>query len=66
MDFRIPEEVQKAMMIQFMSGSDTEVRYINGEFIVIGLRKTIQRFDANGEPVERERRNITKHSLKSE
>ena len=44
----IPSEVQRHIMIQLMSGNDIEVRYVDGEFIIVSSRKSIKRFGDDG------------------
>lgn len=43
-DLSIPVSVQRAIMLQLIAGNDVEVRMIDDEFIVIGLRKKIEKF----------------------
>lgn len=45
----IPVEVQRHIMLQLMSGNDIEVRYIDGEFIIVSARKSIKRFGTDGQ-----------------
>lgn len=46
-ELSIPVSVQKHVMLQLMSGNDVEIRLIDGEFVVISLRKKIEKFSRN-------------------
>lgn len=48
----IPAEVQRHIMIQLMSGNDIEVRYVDGEFIIVSSRKSIKRFGDDGKELK--------------
>lgn len=43
-ELSIPVSVQKHVMLQLISGNDVEIRLIDGEFVVISLRKKIEKF----------------------
>lgn len=43
-DLSIPVSVQRHIMLQLIAGNDVEIRMIDDEFIVIALRKKIEKF----------------------
>ena len=57
-ELSIPVSVQKHVMLQLMSGNDVEIRLIDGEFVVISLRKKIEKFSRN---YHGENKNISIH-----
>ena len=57
-ELSIPVSVQKHVMLQLMSGNDVEIRLIDGEFVVISLRKKIEKFSRN---YRGENKNISIH-----
>ncbi len=57
-ELSIPVSVQKHVMLQLMSGNDVEIRLIDGEFVVISLRKKIEKFSRN---YRGENKNISMH-----
>lgn len=57
-ELSIPVSVQKHVMLQLMSGNDVEIRLIDGEFVVISLRKKIEKFSRS---YRGENKNISIH-----